>query len=166
MTSTKTPKKIKSKRIAYSNMKDDEKVLRNWRKAHSLYKKKEYSVTVLRCAICIELAVNFAIRQELVEKRKLPLLFVNKLLTSANGLRNKYLNIFLAIRANEEGYSKLKTLWGKRIEKISKERNSVAHSGEFRSKRVAKEIMKQTFAVLKEIMDLYNHSAKLKKIEP
>ena len=43
-------------------------------------------MAILRCGTCLELVVNLAIREELVECRKLPLTFVNKLLKNANGL--------------------------------------------------------------------------------
>ena len=165
MSSTKTHKKLKSKRTPYSKARDDEKISRNWRKARGLYEKGEYSVAVIRCGTCIELAVNFAIRQELVVERDLPLPFVDGLLKSAKGLRNKYLNIFLPIMAEYEEHSLLRQLWKDRIEKINKERNAVVHSGEFRSKKVAKPVMDHTLAALKEIMDLYEHSAALDEIK-
>lgn len=158
-------KKSKSKRTPYSKASDDEKVSRNWKKARGLYSRGEYSVAIIRCGTCVELAVNFAVRQELVIERELPLPFVDKLLRSANGLRNKYQNIFLPIMAEYEEHDLLKKLWRKRIEKINKERNSIVHSGEFRSSTVAKPVMENTLAVLKEIMDLYDHSAALNDIE-
>lgn len=158
-------KKSKSKRTPYSKSSDDEKVSRNWKKARGLYRRGEYSVAVIRCGTCVELAVNFAARQELVTERDLPLPFVNKLLRSANGLRNKYQNIFLPIMAEYEEHDLLKELWNKRIEKINNERNSVVHSGEFRSIKIAKPVMKNTLIVLREIMDLYNHTAALDDIE-
>ncbi|WP_457673536.1 hypothetical protein, partial [Thiolapillus sp.] len=144
---------------------DDEKVSRNWQKARGLYSRGEYSVAVIRCGTCVELAVNFAVRHELVEERGLPLPFVDKLLKSANGLRNKYQNIFLPIMAEYEEYDQLIRLWRARIEKINKERNAIVHSGEFRSEKVAKPVMEHTLAALREIMGLYEHSAALEEIE-
>ena len=82
----------KSKRIPYDSLSDDEKVRKNWNKTQGLYEREEWSVVVLRCGTCLELAMNFAIRQELVEDRKLPLKFVDKLLRNANGIHNKYQN--------------------------------------------------------------------------
>jgi HEPN domain-containing protein len=158
-------KKPKSKRTPYSKARDDEKVSRNWIKARGLYNRGEYSVAVIRCGTCVELAVNFAVRQELVTERDLPLPFVDTLLRRANGLRNKYQNIFLPIMVEYEEHKLLKKLWEKRIDKINKERNSVVHSGEFRSIKVAKPVMEHTLVVLKEIMDLYEHSASLDDIE-
>ncbi len=162
---SKSKKKPVSKRTPYSKASDDEKVKRNWNKATGLYKRGEYSVAVLRCGTCIELAVNFAVRQELVVERDLPLPFVDKLLKSANGLRNKYQNIYLPIMAEWQEYDALKKLWKNHIDKINQERNAVAHSGEFRSQSVAKKVMEHTYEALQTIMDLHEHNASLKAFE-
>ena len=153
----------KSMQTPYSKAHDDEKVSRNWRKARGLYKRGEYSVAVIRCSTCIELAVNFAIRQELVVKRHLPLIFVDKLLHNANGLRNKYNNIFFHIMPDDK-HPQLKKLWKDKIDKINTQRNAVVHSGEFRTKKVVKPVMEYTLVALKEIMGLYEHSASLDEI--
>ena len=162
MTKSKLTKKPLSKRTPYSKASDDEKVRRNWNKANGLHKRGEYSVSILRCGTCIELAANFAIRQELVVDRDLPLPFVDKLLNSANGLRNKYQNIYLPIMEEWEQHEDLKRLWRSCIEKINRQRNAVAHSGEFKSRSIANEVMEQTFNALKAIMDLYEHETVLK----
>ncbi len=71
MKKSKLTKKRLSKRTPYSKASDDEKVKRNWNKANWLYRRGEYSVSILRCGTCVELAVNFAIRQDLVIDRVL-----------------------------------------------------------------------------------------------
>ena len=165
MKASKSKKKPLSKRTPYSKASYDEKVARNWNKALKLYDRGEYSVAVLRCGTCVELAINFAVRQELVVERDLPLPFVDKLLKSANGLRNKYQNIFLPIMDEWQEHDALKKLWRSHIEKINRERNAIAHSGEFRSQSVAREVIKNTHHVLQEIMELYEHNAKIKAVE-
>ncbi|MDH5561593.1 MAG: hypothetical protein OEY59_12150 [Deltaproteobacteria bacterium] len=155
----------KFKRIPYDSLSDDEKVRRNWTKAIGLYSRNEWSVVILRCATCLELAVNFAIRQELVEDRKLPLPFVDKLLKNSNGIHNKYQNIYLPIMEEYEEHGNLKTLWSESISKVNTERNAVAHRGEFRSKPIAMEIMKKTYTALVEILELHSSKAKLKELE-
>ena len=165
MKKSKSIKASTSKRTPYSKASDDEKVRRNWNKATGLYKRGEYSVSVLRCGTCVELAVNFAIRQELVVERDLPLPFVDKLLKSAYGLRNKYHNIYLPIMAERQKYQELKKLWRDHIYKINRERNVIAHSGEFRSQLVAKKVMGHTYEALQKIIDLYEHDVKLKPFE-
>jgi len=165
MMSSKSKKKPKSKTTPYLKASDDEKVARNWNKALGLFSRGDFSVAVIRCGTCVELAVNFAVRQELVVDRDLPLPFVDKLLKSANGLRNKYQNIFLPIMEEYEEHDKLKKLWKDHIEKINKERNAVVHSGEFRSESVARIVLKNTHEALRGIMDLYDHEANLKEFK-
>ena len=166
MKRSKSGNKSQSERIPYSKAGDDEKVSRNWNKTRRLFSRGEYSVAVIRCGTCVELAVNFAIRQELVVKRELPLPFVNRLLMSANGLRNKYLNLFLPIMEEYQEHDELKRRWKNQIEKINKERNAVAHCGEFRSESVARSILGKTYEALRGIMDLYDHKAEIKEIKP
>ncbi|MGU5820988.1 hypothetical protein ACV1EH_16890 [Aeromonas caviae] len=134
----------KSTRVEYDTLSDDEKVLKNWNKARGLYRRGEWSVAILRCGTCLELAVNLAIRQELVEDRKLPLAFVNQLLKNANGIHNKYQNIYLPIMGEYQEADDLKTLWSQAVSKVNKERNDVAHKGAFRSRSTATEVMEKT----------------------
>ena len=156
-TRTKTDKNKKP----YSRASDDEKVARNWRKALGLYERGEYSVSILRCATCLELAVNFAIRQELVTERKLPLQFVDKLLLNANGIHSKYQKLYLPIMAQYEVQDDLKRLWNNQIKKINAERNKIAHQGEFRRHAAAERVMADTYAALQEIMSLYGFGGEL-----
>lgn len=114
----------------------------------------------------MELAVNFAIRQELVEDRKLPLPFVDKLLRNASGIHNKYQNLYLPIMGEHQEVESLKRLWLQAVSKINEERNAVAHKGEFRSKAKATEIMEKTHVALVELMDLHNSKSKVKSFEP
>jgi len=165
MKKTKSSKKTKSKRTPYSKASDDEKVARNWNKVRKLLSRREFSVAVIRCGTCVELAVNFAVRQELVLERNLPLPFVDKLLKSANGLRNKYHNIFLPIMEEYEEHDDLKVLWRDQIEKINRERNAVVHSGEFRSESIARSVIEKTYNSLRGIMDLYEHEAPIKEFK-
>ena len=165
MVKIKLKKKPKSKRTPYSKASDDEKVARNWNKARKLFSLRQFSVAVIRCGTCVELAVNFAVRQELVLERDLPLSLVDKLLKSANGLRNKYHNIFLPIMEEYQVHDDLKVLWRDQIDKINIERNAVVHSGEFRSESVARSVMEKTYNSLREIMDLYEHKAPINEFK-
>ncbi len=161
---SKSRKKLRSKRIPYSNASDDEKVSRNWNKARGLFNRGEYSVAIIRCGTCVELTINFAVRQELVNERKLPLAFVNRLLRNANGLRNKYLYVFLAIMEEYEEHDNLKELWKDNVDFINNERNAIVHSGEFRSEPVARSVLEKTYKSLQVIMDLYHHDCEIRQI--
>ena len=153
--------RTEKRRTLYLQASDDEKVARNWRKAVGLYERGEYSVAVLRCATSLELAVSFAIRQELVTELELPLKFVNTLLEKANGITNKFQNLYLPIMAQYEEHDELKQLWNGRITKVNAERNKVAHQGEFRSRKAAEKVMTDTYAALRRIMGLYEFGDEL-----
>lgn len=158
-------KKSVDKKTPYSQVSDDQKVVRNWRKALGLFYRGEYSVAIIRCGTCVELAVNFAIRQELVIKRDLPLSFVDKLLKNANGLHNKFHNLLLPIMVEHEEYKALMKLWEKHIAGINKQRNDVVHRGEFRKRSTAEKAMTDTYVALIEIMKLYDLGSELKPLK-
>lgn len=155
----------KISRRPYDSLSDDEKVRKNWNKTLKLYESKEWSVAILRCGTCLELAVNFAIRQELVEDRMLPLPFVNRLLKNSNGLHNKYQNIYLPIMEEYKEYDSLKVLWSNTIAKVNTERNAVAHRGEFKNKVLSTEIMLKTHAALIKILGLHSSKKRIKPFE-
>lgn len=159
------PKTRKAARVPYDKLSDDQKVLKNWSKARGLYARREWSVAILRCGTCLELAINFAIRQELVDDRKLPLPFVDKLLRRANGIHNKYQDLYLPIMDEHQEVKNLKELWSRAIKKVNEERNAVAHKGEFRNQANATEVMKKTYAALVEIMDLHDSKSKVKPFD-
>lgn len=64
-----------------------------------------------------------------------------------------------------EEYDSLKKLWKYKIKKINDDRNAIVHSGEFRSKPVARNVMKTTHKALQAIMNLYEYKAIIKDIE-
>lgn len=162
MTKTKSNK---SPKVPYDKLSDDQKVRKNWKKAVGLFERKEWSVVILRCGTCLELALNFAIREELVSTRNLPLEFVDKLLRNANGIHNKYQNIYLPIMEEYDEGKDLKALWSESISPVNRERNAVAHRGEFRGKKKAEELMNHTYKVLIELFKLHSSEEKLKKFE-
>lgn len=153
-----------AKKTPYSEAMDDEKVERNWTKATRLFNRGEYSVSIVRCGTCVELVVNFAIRQELVDEHGLPLPFVDNLLKNANGLGNKYQKLYLPIMVDYEEHPSLKRLWNSHIEKINKERNAIVHSGEFRSKIIARNTLNRTYETLSELLKLYDHNVNIQPV--
>ena len=149
----------------YNSFSDSEKVSKNWLKAIGLYSRGEWSVAILRCGTCLELAVNFAIREEFVKARKLPLRFVDKLLLNANGIHNKYQNLYLPIMNEYDEIDDLKKLWTEIISVVNKERNDVVHKGEFRNKIKATMIMQNTRAALTELMALHGCESRIAVFE-
>ncbi len=130
------PKKRK-KRKPYSKRTDYEKISANWKKTLALFKKGEYSVSIIRAATTAELAANLVIRAELIRERKLPPLFVDKLMKWANGLQGKMDKLILPIVKNSPRNKPFKRL-AKTIREVNKERNGVVHRGEFRGRKIAR----------------------------
>ena len=106
-----------------------------------------------------------AIHEELAGERKLPLPFVERLLRNANGVHNKYNNIYLPIMDEYKEVAELRRLWSQKICKVNEERNAVAHRGEFRSKVKATEMMRHTPQALREILQLHDGGANIKAFE-
>ncbi len=79
----------------YSARSDLDKVISNWTKTLGLFSRGEYSISIIRAATTAELALNFALRNELSVKKKLPIEFVDKQLMDANGLRGKLDRLFV-----------------------------------------------------------------------
>lgn len=146
----------------YEEAEDDEKVRRNWNKTLGLHERGEYSAAVLRAAISLELMVNYAIRQELVEEKELPIDFVNKLLKDANGITRKYKGILLPIMEEYEEHNDLKVLWQQNIEKVNQRRNRIAHGGEFDNKKPVYDLLCLAHEALTEVMELFGSKQSLK----
>ncbi|MXQ08013.1 hypothetical protein GQ651_09165 [Alphaproteobacteria bacterium GH1-50] len=151
---TRKLRPIKKKK-PYTDASDEEKVARNWTKTLGLFERGEYSASTLRAAITLELMVNFAIREELVVEKGLPLEFVDKLLKDANGITRKYQGIFLPIMLEYEEHDELKTLWNSHIKKVNERRNRIAHGGEFDNKKAVKELLQMAHHVLERIVVIF-----------
>jgi hypothetical protein len=155
--------KKKKQRKPYSERNDIEKIISNWNKATGLYNRKEASAAIVRAATAAEIAANLVIRQELEVKRKLGKDFVDSLLIWANGIQGKFDRLILPLMkgsANFETFNRAKL----KIEKINKERNSIAHSGQFKKKGTAKEIINLSKEVIEMLVQQYRKDFKLKEI--
>lgn len=158
-------RKKKKGKTAYTDLEGDQKVAKNWRKSKALHERGEYSVAIIRCATCVELAVNFAIREEMIEERKLPSDFVDQLLKSANGLTNKYQKLYLPVMEEYSEHDKLKSLWKDEILEVNKQRNGVVHSGEFRVKSTSKKVIDHTYNAIKMLLGLHGSKIKIRSIK-
>ncbi len=138
---------------------DPEKVFANWNKTLGLLERDEYSVAIVRAAVSVELAANIVIRAELVEKRKLPVDFVESLLKWSNGLAGKFDKLIYPILS---GSPKFQLFQGLAVDwrKINEERNSVAHRGEFKQKSVADDVVSRARKVLQTMMVDYQPTLK------
>ena len=142
---------IKKPIIPYSQLTDDVKIQKNWNKTIGLYSRGEYSGSVMRCCTCIELATNFAIRQEFAEY-ELPPSVVNQLLKNSNGIHHKYHKLYIPLIEKWDHYEEHKKLW-KFIGKINEVRNKIVHGGEFKNKTTASKVIKGTYGVLTILLE-------------
>jgi hypothetical protein len=143
---------------------DPEKVFANWNKTLGLFERSEYSVAIVRAGVTVELAANIVVRAELVKKRNLPAEFVDSLLNNANGLKGKFEKLIYPILRGSESYKSFTSLqndW----QKVNKERNSVAHSGDFKNKDVATDIVATARKLLQAMMADYEPTLKFGKTQ-
>jgi hypothetical protein len=143
---------------------DPEKVFANWNKTLGLFERGEYSLAIVRAAVTMELAANIVVRAELVKKRNLPVDFVDSLLKWSNGLSGKFDKLIYPILKGSPNYESFKSLdadW----RKTNKERNGVAHSGDFKTKSVAEDILSRARKVVATMMSDYQPTLKFGKTQ-
>jgi hypothetical protein len=155
--------KKKSNKADYSERNDIEKLLSNWTKVNGLYSRKEWSSVILRATTSVELAANYVIRKELEENRKLDPDFVNHLLRWANGIQGKFDKLLLPIFKDTDFLKDLKKL-KTQIKDINTERNTIAHSGQFKKESTANRIVLECQDVINTLVNRYNPEIDLEKI--
>jgi len=147
----------------YSKRSDSEKIESNWRKTLGLFKREEYSVSIIRAATSLELAANLVIRKELILRKKLPNQFVKDLLFWTNGLKGKMKIVALFICRNKKDYER----FSGNLEKanyVNTERNKIAHRGEFKKEKTARKIIKQTRKVIMDMTQYCNSTLRLEDL--
>ncbi len=147
----------------YSERTDIEKIESNWKKACGFLERREWSGVVMRAATACEIAANLAIREELQVKRNLEEDFVDNLLLWANGIHNKFHKLLLPICKGSKKHKKFNDIKSI-VNGINKERNSIAHSGQFKKESTAEWILKESKQVIQIIVREYQPGFKLNKI--
>ncbi|WP_167597977.1 hypothetical protein [Leeuwenhoekiella sp. ZYFB001] len=146
----------------YSERTDIEKIQSNWTKINGLFSREEWSSAILRASTAVEISANYVVRQELELKRNLEPEFVNHLLKWANGVQGKFDKLLVPIFKGSEFQKELKKL-NKKVRDINKERNLIAHSGQFKKKSTAKRIIEESEIVINTLIKKYDNDFKLKK---
>lgn len=149
------------KKTPYGERSDLDKVKSNWKKARGLYRREEWSTTILRSVTAVELTANYVIRKELMEKRSLDKDFVNHLLKWSNGIYGKFDKLILPLNKKSDELSALKALKNK-VRDINTERNSIAHSGSFKKRTTAWLVMETSKEIIEELVSLYEEDFTLK----
>jgi hypothetical protein len=152
------------KKLPYSERSDVDKVRANWTKTRGLFERDEYSVAIIRAATTVEIAVNLAVRQELISAKGLPMKFVDQLLKWTNGVNGKLNNMLKPLwQETPQGKERFKTL-SDPIRKVNLVRNSVVHSGEFKNRRTAIEVLDRSHLVIMASITPYEPKFVLKRI--
>ena len=152
-------------KVPYSDRSDIDRVTANWTKTLGLFARREYSLSIVRAAVTAELALNFAIRQELHARRALPIEFVNGLLKWANGIEGTISKLLLPISLETPAHEPLGDI-AKALRRLNSERNAIAHRGEFRGKDTAQEFVSVARSQIAALMTLYDASFALKPFDP
>lgn len=138
----------------YSQHTDLEKIRKNWIKVRGFIRLKQWSGAIVRAATATEIAANLAIRQELVEIRGLDDEFVDHLLKWANGLQGKFDKLLIPVTRQDEWQPIFKQL-RTRAADINTERNSIAHSGQFKKKSTATRVVKEARDIILTLVAPY-----------
>lgn len=144
----------------YSRASDAKKVQVNWHSSCLSYIRNEYSMAIVRSAVCIELAATLAIRIELIKNRRLEPQFVDHLLRWANGLNGKFEKILYPLLDGTPRGTNLKSL-ARVWRKVSAERNAIAHSGHFKKASTARHHLDLTYEVITGIANEYHVNLKI-----
>ncbi len=154
----------KKKRRPYSERTDLEKIKSNWKKISGLIEREEWSGAVVRAATAAEIAANLVVREELEVRRSLEKDFVDHLLIWANGIQGKYQKLVLPTTKEEDFYSEFRKLQ-KNISEVNKERNSVAHQGQFKKEATALRIVSEARTIINCFVKKYHHEFELNEIK-
>jgi hypothetical protein len=146
---------------AYEKLSDLENLQKQWRKLSGLHKRGESSGAIVRAATAAEIAANYAIRQELITKRKLESEFVDNLLRWANGLSGKLERLLIPLTSKDaDKAAKMRELKGLAND-INTQRNSIVHQGEFCNEDEAKRAIEKTQKFIVDLIRLYEPEFKL-----
>lgn len=146
----------------YDERTDLEKIASQWNKLTGLHSREEWSAAIVRAATAAEIAANFAIRQEFGNRSTLEPAFVNSLLRWANGIAGKIDRLLLPLFESRKEHKTIRALKAV-AERINKERNAIAHQGEFRDMDEAAEIIEETRKFIETLVRLYEPAFELKR---
>lgn len=149
----------------YSKRSDLEKVESNWTKTLGLFARKEYSLSIVRAAVTAELALNYAIRYELHDNHGLPLEFIDKQLMWANGITGKLDRLYVPILDGTKQEAQTREI-AKSIKILNKQRNDIAHRGEFRKKETALQFVELAEKEVNTLLKRYEGDFSLSKFVP
>lgn len=145
--------------IPYEERTDDQRLESNWKKAQGLFKRGDYSASILRAATSAEIAANIYVRHFLITEHNLPASYVDALLFSANGLDGKFKRLIRPAAEHRQTWRALKQIQ-RQIESLHEHRNGIAHAGHFKNIDEAKDALASGLEIIHALSPI--ESAKLK----
>lgn len=149
----------KLSQIPYVERTDDQRLESNWKKACGLFKRGDYSASILRAATSAEIAANIYVRHFLITEHNLPSTYVDALLFSANGLDGKFKRLIRPAAEYRQTWRELRKIQ-KQIESLHEHRNGIAHAGFFKDEDEAKDAFESSLTIIQALAP--NESIKLK----
>ncbi len=150
----------------YSERTDLQKIEFNWHRTKALYGKREFSSAIARAGTAAELAVNFAIREELQSKRRIEASFVDSLLKWANGIAGKLRNILLPVSAVDRTHQERLRDISQRLDKANSARNMIVHGGRKGTRGEAKEWISAYHGCILTLVKSYSPTFALEWLPP
>ena len=145
----------------YDERSDLQRIQSQWNKLSGLHSREEWSSAIVRAATAAELAANFAVRREFETRSQLDRETVDSFLIWANGLSGKLDRLLGPLARNQPLHAKIKEL-KKAAQLINTQRNAIVHSGEFRNKSKAVEIIEKSRTFIETLVGMYETDFKLK----
>ena len=139
-----------------------EKIQSQWNKVTGLHTLNESSAAIVRAATAAELAANFAIRKEFASKSQFDSAFVDSLLVWANGIAGKIDRLLIPLTQGEKHNKTVKKLKVVSTQ-INKQRNSIAHQGEFCNPTEARAVIQQSKGFIETLVQIYEPKFALKE---
>lgn len=137
----------------YSERSRLEQIDSNWKKTTGLFRRSEYSTVAIRAATTVELAANLVIEKEFIEKRGLPVSFVESLMKWANGFLGKLDRLIVPIYEGTIHETQLKEV-RKRSKDINDERNNVVHRGQFKKRQTALRLVQEAEFIVNALINI------------
>ena len=126
-----------------------------------LMERREYSLAVVRAATMTELLTNYVIRHELKSRHNIPNEFIDELFMWANGITGKWDRLLLKLNHPPDTKSKLSQIYTK-VKALNKDRNKIVHSGAFRDRKPAEEMIALAQKITVDLFALYKPGFSLK----
>lgn len=145
----------------YDQRTDAEKVETNWIKTRGLFDREDWSMAIVRAAICLELSADLAVY--VILRDKYERLKIRSLLKACKGINKKFKDYILPSVAGTALEQETQELFG-RASEVSGQRNKICHGGIFLDDVEATAHVATTYGVLIPFVQRYEPTFTLRPI--